>query len=64
MQKFKVNGQPVQKIEWKQTDGRTEAIALLDLLMQLVKNQKFEAWLRCVRICLFDHVVTVPDLER
>jgi len=24
MQKFKVNGQAVQKIEWKQTDGRND----------------------------------------
>ena len=24
MQKFKVNGQSVPKIEWKQTDGRTD----------------------------------------
>ena len=28
MQKFNVNGQSIPKIEWKQTDGRTEAIAL------------------------------------
>ena len=26
---FKVNGQSVRKTEWKQTDGRTEAMALL-----------------------------------
>ena len=28
MQKFKVNGRSVPKIEWKQMDGRTEASAL------------------------------------
>ena len=45
MQKFKVNGQLVPKIEWKQADGRTdkrtdkwtEAIALPPSLMQSVK---------------------------
>ena len=38
MQKFKVNGQLVLKLEWKQTDGRTdgrtETIALLATLMR------------------------------
>ena len=40
MQKFKVNGQSVPKIEWKQTDGRTEAIALAAALMRSVINKK------------------------
>jgi len=30
--KIKVEGHLVQKIEWKQTDGRTRPIATLDLL--------------------------------
>ena len=34
MQLFEVNGQSVQKIEWKQTDGQTEAIALPAALMR------------------------------
>ena len=41
VQKFKVNGQSVQKTEWKQSDDRanrrTEAIALPHSLMQSVK---------------------------
>ena len=41
MQKFKVNGESVPKIEWKetdgQTDGRTEASALPPTLMRSVK---------------------------
>ena len=41
MHKFKVNGQWVPKIQWKQTDGQTdgqtEASALPPVLMQLVK---------------------------
>ena len=40
MQKFKLNGQSVPKMEWKQTDGqtdgRTEAIALPPTLMRSV----------------------------
>ena len=36
MQKFKVNSQLVPKIEWKQTDGWTEVIALPAALMQSV----------------------------
>ena len=40
MQKFKVNGQSFPKIEWKQTDGRTdgrtEATALPPLLLRSV----------------------------
>ena len=43
MQKFKVNGQSVPQIEWKQTDGhwtdkQTEAIALPPTPMRLVIN--------------------------
>jgi len=41
MQMFKVNGQSAARIEWKQTDGRTdgrtEAIALPAALMRSVK---------------------------
>ena len=38
-QKFKFNGQSVPKMEWKQTDKRTEAIALPPTLMRSVKMQ-------------------------
>ena len=38
MQKFKVIDQPVPKIDWKQTDWRTEAIALPAALMRSVSN--------------------------
>jgi len=37
MQKVKVKGHYVQKLEWKQTDGWTEAIALPPMLTQSVK---------------------------
>ena len=36
MQKFKVNGQSVLKIEWKQMDRRTVVIALPRMVMRLV----------------------------
>ena len=41
MEKFKVNGPSMPKIEWKQTDGRTEAIALPDSLMLSIINDIF-----------------------
>ena len=37
MQKFKVSGQSVPKIEWKQTDRWTEVNALPPTLMRSVK---------------------------
>ena len=36
MQKVQVNGQLVPKTEWRQTDGRAEAIALPSSLIRLV----------------------------
>ena len=39
MQTFKVNGQSVPKIEWKQTDRQTEAIAPLVALMRWTMNE-------------------------
>ena len=38
MQKFKVNGQSVSKVEWKQTDRRTEVIALPPSPMRSAKR--------------------------
>jgi len=38
MQKFKVNSQLLSKIEWKQMEGRMEAIALPPMLMWSVKT--------------------------
>jgi len=37
MQKFKVSSQLVPKIQWKQTDSRTEVIALPAALMRSLK---------------------------
>jgi len=39
MQKIKATGQLVQKIEWKQTDGRTRPIAVPCLLTGSVTTQ-------------------------
>jgi len=54
MQKFKVNGQSVPKIEWKQTDRRTdrrtETIALPPTLMRINID---------VRVIVSDCCVTV-----
>ena len=41
MQKVKVKGHLVQKIDWKQTDGWTEAIALPNSLMRSITSQHF-----------------------
>ena len=38
MQKFKVNGQSVPKIEWKQTDGQTEGIRITFLATAVSNN--------------------------
>ena len=47
MQTFNVNGRLILKIEWKQTDGRTEAIALSPTLM----------WSAIIRLELMAHYV-------
>ena len=47
MQNFKVNSESVRKIEWKQTDGRTEVIALPPTLMRSVNMFfmfSFQVW--------------------
>ena len=62
MQKFKVNGQSVPKIEWKQTDGQTdgqtEASALPPTVMRSVTNMhvnkfsfsvNYELAVKCVK---------------
>ena len=41
MQKFVVNGQSVPKIEWKHTDGRTDAIALSAALVRSIRMLSF-----------------------
>jgi len=40
MQKVKVKGHSVQKLEWKRTDRRTEAIALPTVLTRSVIKQE------------------------
>ena len=42
MQKFKVNGQSVPKIEWKQTDRRTDGGDRITSLVNEVGNDKIE----------------------
>ena len=51
MQMFKVNGQSVSKIEWKQTDRWTDTTALPPSLTRLVKmQQKQQLRLSCVNL--------------
>ena len=46
MQKFKVNGQSVPKIEWKQTDGRTNRGDCITRRINAVSNKKFDIYYR------------------
>ena len=39
MQKFKVNGQSIPKIEWKQTDGHTDGGDRITSLANSVRNK-------------------------
>ena len=73
-QKFKVNGQLVPKIEWKQMDGRTAAIALPPSLMRSVimgiiafwRSTLVESW--CVLYCkcsdLYQHLPSLLGVFR
>ena len=61
MQKFKVSGQSVPKIEWKQTDRCMEAIALSPMLMRLVLAYPGSAGKKAVKRLMR---VVISDFER
>jgi len=70
MQKFKVNGQSVPKVEWKQTDGwtdgQTEAIALRAALMRsVIISRIFEIKLKlfCQKQIIINKLLTFSSCK-
>ena len=51
MEKFKVNGQSVAKIEWKQTDGQTDGGDRITSHANAVGNKQTDRHYNAIKYC-------------